>query len=82
MELYFTNGEVAIITGASSGIGAGTAVKLAQLGVMGLCITARKEALLKEVQNKCVEQSGGRLNENNVIIVTGSAINLLCNWLF
>ena len=71
MALYFTKGEVAIVTGASSGIGAGVAVRLAQLGVGGLCLTGRNSEALKETQKQCVKQSEGRIETENVVIVVG-----------
>ena len=71
MELYFTNGEVAIITGAGSGIGAGTAVRFAQFGVSGLCLSDLNGAGMQEVRKKCIEQSAGRLDESSVITVIG-----------
>ena len=45
MEL---EGKVAVITGASSGIGAGTARELAKAG-MKLVLTARRKSLLDEI---------------------------------
>ena len=71
MALYFTKGEVAIVTGASSGIGAGVAVRLAQLGVGGFCLTGRNSEALKETQKQCVKQSEGRIETENVVIVVG-----------
>lgn len=47
-------GKVAIITGASSGFGLGTAYKFAQAGC-NLIITARNEEKLKAVAQKCQE---------------------------
>ena len=47
-------GKVILITGASSGIGAGTAVAFAKLGCK-LSLVARNEAKLKEVSAKCTE---------------------------
>lgn len=47
-------GEVAVITGASRGIGRATAVALAREGV-NLVLTARTEEELQEVADQCVE---------------------------
>lgn len=46
------NGKVIIITGASSGIGAGTAEYLAKLGAT-LVLVGRSLENLTEVSNKC-----------------------------
>lgn len=48
-------GKVALITGASSGIGAATAVHFARLGVK-LSLTGRNEANLQKVYDDCVSQ--------------------------
>ena len=56
MEYQFA-GKRAIITGASSGIGAGIAKKFADLGVKTI-LTARRESLLKEVSEE-ITGSGG-----------------------
>ncbi|XP_037940873.1 3-oxoacyl-[acyl-carrier-protein] reductase FabG-like [Teleopsis dalmanni] len=45
-------GKVVLITGASSGIGAATAVKFAKLGAV-LALNGRNEANLEEVAKKC-----------------------------
>ena len=50
-------GKVAIITGASSGIGAATAVQFAKLGAL-LAITGRNEDNLRSTAQQCKEQSG------------------------
>ncbi|KAK4309350.1 hypothetical protein Pmani_019011 [Petrolisthes manimaculis] len=50
-------GKIAIITGASSGIGAATAIKFSQLGAT-LCITGRNADNLKSVAEKCSNGSG------------------------
>jgi NADP-dependent 3-hydroxy acid dehydrogenase YdfG len=55
MEL---NGKVALITGASSGIGAATAIKLAGLGVK-VGLAARRVGKLKEVVSR-IEAAGGQ----------------------
>lgn len=46
------NGKVAIVTGASSGIGKGTAIRFAQEGA-NLVLCARREPLLEEVAKEC-----------------------------
>ena len=47
------NGKVSIITGASSGIGAATAVLFARLGT-NLVLSARNEANLQRTRDECV----------------------------
>ncbi|CAD6991765.1 uncharacterized protein LOC101450813 [Ceratitis capitata] len=47
-------GKVVLITGASSGIGAGTAVKFAELGAL-LVLNGRNEENLKAVAKKCAD---------------------------
>ncbi|PKA97273.1 hypothetical protein B0O79_0927 [Flavobacteriaceae bacterium MAR_2009_75] len=49
--------KVVIITGASSGIGEATAIKLAALGAK-VVLTARREERLNEIKEK-IEESGG-----------------------
>ena len=68
----FTNGEVAIITGASSGIGAQAAVKFCELGVDKLCLTGRDLEALRETQRLCIERSNEKLKEEDLLIVTGA----------
>ena len=67
----FTDAEVAIVTGASSGIGAGTAIKLVQEGVTKLCLTGRNLEALKETKQKCLEESGNKIPENDIVLVGG-----------
>lgn len=52
LKMNFSN-KVVIITGASSGIGAGAAIHLSKLGAK-LVITGRNEANLKQTTKKCV----------------------------
>lgn len=47
-------GKVALITGASSGIGAGTGVLFAKLGAL-LALNGRDEESLRKVARECVE---------------------------
>ena len=47
-------GKIVLITGASSGIGAGTAVAFAKLGCK-VALVARNETKLKEVSAQCTE---------------------------
>ena len=51
------DGKVAIVTGASSGIGAACAQHLAQAGAM-VAMAARREEMLKKVKTK-IESDGG-----------------------
>jgi short-subunit dehydrogenase len=51
------NGKIAIVTGASSGVGWAAAEKLAEQGVR-LCITARREGALEELASN-INRSGG-----------------------
>ncbi|XP_077378295.1 3-oxoacyl-[acyl-carrier-protein] reductase FabG-like [Festucalex cinctus] len=51
-------GKVTLITGASSGIGAGTAVLFAKLGAV-LALNGRDVESLKKVGKQCTECSGG-----------------------
>ena len=67
----FSNEEVAIITGASSGIGAGTAVVLARKGVTKLCLTGRNVEGLKETKRKCMEECGCKIKEDDILLVDG-----------
>ena len=53
------------ITGASSGIGAATAVKAAQLGAR-VVLSARSKDKLEEVQKRCL----GENSEENALIST------------
>ncbi|KAL5010583.1 hypothetical protein ScPMuIL_012888 [Solemya velum] len=51
--------KVALITGASSGIGAATAVLFSKLGA-SLALTGRREDKLQEVSENCVNSSHGK----------------------
>jgi len=51
------SGKVALITGASSGIGAATAVLFSKLGA-SLALTGRKEANLEATAEKCASDDG------------------------
>ena len=53
-----TNNKVAIITGASSGIGQATAKELASKGIT-VMLAARREERLKELKHE-IEQNGGK----------------------
>ena len=56
-SLCSLSGKVALITGASSGIGAATAILFARLGAR-LSLTGRNEANLKKVVDDCSSQPG------------------------
>ena len=61
------SGKVALITGASSGIGAVTAEYFAKVGIAGLCITGRKEEALLETSKKCSVY----MPSENILSITG-----------
>ncbi|XP_034252332.1 uncharacterized oxidoreductase MexAM1_META1p0182-like [Thrips palmi] len=61
-------GKVVVLTGASSGIGAGAAVYLAKQGCR-LVLNGRNEANLSKVRSECVAAG---LKENEVVSVIGS----------
>ncbi|XP_014772508.1 3-oxoacyl-[acyl-carrier-protein] reductase FabG [Octopus bimaculoides] len=58
MDMCNLSGKVALISGASSGIGAGTAVLFSKLGAK-LAITGRKEDNLKKTADEC-EKNGSK----------------------
>ncbi|XP_035658488.1 3-oxoacyl-[acyl-carrier-protein] reductase FabG-like [Branchiostoma floridae] len=60
-------GKVAIITGASSGIGQGTAVEFAQLGAH-LALTGRNQENLQATAKACVEAG---TPQDKVLLITG-----------
>ncbi|XP_066268151.1 3-oxoacyl-[acyl-carrier-protein] reductase FabG-like [Branchiostoma lanceolatum] len=64
-------GKVAIITGASSGIGKGTAVEFAQLGAH-LALTGRNQENLQATAKACVEAG---TPQDKILIVTGDICN-------
>ena len=70
MMLLFTN-EVAIVTGASSGIGAEVASKLAELGIGKLCLTGRQLDSLNQTKQSCISKSNGKLTEDDITNVIG-----------
>ncbi|XP_077378134.1 3-oxoacyl-[acyl-carrier-protein] reductase FabG-like [Festucalex cinctus] len=55
---YLSTGKVTLITGASSGIGAGTSVLFAQLGAI-LALNGRDVENLKKMAKECADCGGG-----------------------
>ena len=53
----FTGSEVVIVTGASSGIGAVTVVRLAQRGVRKFCLTGRNEQGLQKTKDTVIREA-------------------------
>jgi len=66
MQSLTLKGKTAIITGASSGIGAGAAVRFAELGCQ-LVLAGRNVDSLKDVQQKCVK-AGLKIDDVHVSI--------------
>ncbi|MGB6151099.1 MAG: SDR family oxidoreductase [Pricia sp.] len=62
------SGKTIVITGASSGIGQATALKLAKAGAK-VVLTARREDRLKELKDKIVDMGG------QAFVVTGDVTN-------
>jgi len=60
--------KVVIVTGSSTGIGAGTAVKFAEEGAAAITIHGRQEAALKAVREKIEKVGNGK---TKVHVVTG-----------
>jgi len=65
--MYDLNGKVTLITGASSGIGAATAVLFARLGAK-LAITGRNEANLQRTSDECVRVAPAKADQPLSII--------------
>ena len=70
-NLPFGSDQVAVITGASSGIGRGAAVKLAQKGITKFCLTARNREGLEETKKLCMEHATKKTSEENFVLVAG-----------
>lgn len=65
--MSFSEDQVVIITGASSGIGQGTAVKFVEKGVTKLCITGRNMEGLRQTEEMCLAAN----KDVKVLIVQG-----------
>ncbi len=71
MALPFDSDQVAVITGASTGLGRAAAVKLAQKGITKFCLTARNQEGLEETRSQCIEDAANKTCEQNFVIVAG-----------
>ncbi|XP_078619777.1 3-oxoacyl-[acyl-carrier-protein] reductase FabG-like [Branchiostoma floridae x Branchiostoma japonicum] len=67
-KMHDLKGRVAIITGASAGIGKGTAVEFAQLGAH-LALTGRNQENLQATEKACVEAG---IPEDKILLVSGN----------
>jgi 3-hydroxy acid dehydrogenase / malonic semialdehyde reductase len=65
--------KLAMITGASSGIGAATALKLAEKGY-DLMLTARRADLLREVADKCRAAGAGQVSVKSLDVTDVKAV--------
>ncbi|MCY1041035.1 SDR family NAD(P)-dependent oxidoreductase [Corallococcus sp. bb12-1] len=63
-------GQVAIVTGASSGVGWQSAVRLAEAGVR-LCITARRQFALEQLRMEVLQRGGECLVSEGDVTVPG-----------
>jgi len=61
LENKMFKGKVVIITGSSSGIGAGIAIKFATEGAKGIVLHGRKETALQVVKEKCEKAGQGNV---------------------
>ena len=71
--VVFSNEQVAIITGASSGIGAGTAIKLVQKGITKLCLSGRPLDDLQQTKKTCLKQSLQKISDEDIILDDGES---------
>jgi len=59
--------KVIIVTGSSTGIGAGTAIKFVQEGAAAVVLHGRQEAALKNVKEKCEKAGQGKTKIHVVV---------------
>lgn len=71
-KAFSLTGRIALVTGASSGIGAGTARVLAGMGASVACVARRKDRLTELVEQ--IEKAGGRALAVQLDVTDTSAI--------
>lgn len=72
VQVSYLKDKVALITGASSGIGAGTAVLFAKLGAQ-LALSGRDMNNLSKVSKQCEECGGKKVNNTSVVLLNTSS---------
>ncbi|KAJ8026030.1 Dehydrogenase/reductase SDR family member 7 [Holothuria leucospilota] len=63
---YSFHGQVVLVTGASSGIGAETAVHFAEAGCDGLAMVGRDQGRLEEVRDRCTTKG---IDKSKILLI-------------